>query len=225
MPHILVKILDWSEVWALLIPLVVLLKRKNQRAYLVPVIAYIWIALPLNIFQDIIADFRQVYSFPSWLQTNNYVYNIQSIARLICFAFFFVRLNQSFLDKYKIPFYLICLLIIVVDFIFFEDFFRVKSFSSFLLAFESAILLFHCLQFYLFKLQEEDNNWNQKPDFWVVTGLSIYVTFNFFYFLFYTTLIENGHTQFVMSMWYLHNVTYIILCIFIAKAFYAARLQ
>ncbi len=223
MGTLILKILNWSEVWALLIPLAVLLKRKKQPRYLVPVTAYLFIALPLNIFTDFIAEFRQAYNFPWWMETNNYVYNIHSIVRLICFAFFFNRINHSFLGRYKAPFYVVCALIILINFTVFEKFFRVNSFSSFLLAFESAILLFHCLQFYLFKLQDEDEGWKQKPDFWIVTGLSIFVTFNFFYFLFYTTLIDNGHIPFVMSMWYLHNITYIILCIFIAKAFYAAR--
>ena len=48
----------------------------------------------------------------------------------------------------------------------------------------------------------------------------MYVVFNFFYFLFYTTLLEKGQVHFIMFMWNFHNVSYIILCIFIAKAFY-----
>ncbi|MDO9374383.1 MAG: hypothetical protein Q7T76_08190 [Ferruginibacter sp.] len=171
---------------------------------------------------DFIADFRKDYNFPWWMETNNYLYNLHSIGRLFCFAVFFNRANPSFLGRYKVGFYVASLLVIIINFTV-ENFFRENSFSSFLLAFESAILLFHCLQFYLTKLQEEETDWKQQPDFWIVTGLSIYVTFNFFYFLFYTTLIDNKHIQFVMSMWYLHNITYIILCIFIAKAFYAAR--
>ncbi len=222
MTNIFIKILDWSEVWALLIPLVVLLRAIKQPSYLKPVIVYLCIALPLNILTDVIADFRKVYTLPAWLESNNYLYNVHSIVRLVCFAFFFNRVNPRFLGKYKIGFYVASLLVIIINFTF-ENFFRFNSFSSFLLAFESAILLFHCLQFYLSKLQEEEAGWMQQPDFWIVTGLSIYVTFNFFYFLFYTTLIDNKHIQLVMSMWYLHNVTYIILCILISKAFFAAR--
>ena len=56
-------------------------------------------------------------------------------------------------------------------------------------------------------------------DFWVVTGLSIYVVINFFVFLFYVPLLTEN-PDLADRMWSIHNLAYITMCIFIAKAFY-----
>src|ERR1700759_490911 len=88
------SILDWSEVWALLIPLVFLLFAPKQPALLTPVIIYLCLALVLNLFGDIIADFKKPYHFPAWLQSNNPIYNLHSVVRFACFSYFFISLPQ-----------------------------------------------------------------------------------------------------------------------------------
>ena len=85
------------------------------------------------------------------------------------------------------------------------------------------MLLFYCLEYYLYKLQDDNFEIKKQPDFWIVTGLSIYVVFNFPYFLFYKYLLDIKEEKFVVQMWNFHNVTFIIFCIFIAKAFYTSR--
>ena len=72
-------ILDWSEVWALLIPLFVLIGNTKQPTFLKPVIIYLLLALPINLIGDITADFKKY--FPSWLQSNTPLYNIHSVVR------------------------------------------------------------------------------------------------------------------------------------------------
>ena len=68
--------------------------------------------------------------------------------------------------------------------------------------------------YYLTKLRDEVDEIASGPDFWVVTGLSIYVVVNFFVFLFYVPMInEDGNLA--NSMWDFHNIAYVILCIFI----------
>ena len=52
---------------------------------------------------------------------------------------------------------------------------------------------------------------------WVVAGLSIYVAVNFFIFLFYATLIATA-LKFSIVIWNVHNIFFIIFCIFIAIA-------
>jgi len=214
------KILDWSEVWALLIPLSVLLIKRKQPSFFKPIIIYLWLALIMNLLIDVGYIYKT--RVPDWIYPNNYLYNIHSIVRFICFSSFFIKLNQPFRRGVKKALPPISLVIIIINF-FFENFFRVDSFSSHLLAFESALLLFYCLLYYLYKIHEENTTDKRPPDFWVVMGLSIYVVFNFIYFLSYTTLLERKHVHFVVVMWNFHNLTYIILCIFIAKAFYATR--
>lgn len=222
---VLQEILDWSEVWALLIPLIVLWKYPKQPTYFKPVIIYLWLALLIDIVIDVgwkIKDYYpqlyEKYELP-WLRDNNYLYHIHSIVRFICFSTFFIRLGQPYQQKVKriIPY--IALLLLFVNFVFFENFFLKETFSSNLLATEAGLLLFYCLQYYLFRLQEESVSEKRPADYWIVLGLSIYVVVNFFYFLFYNTL--DADTK--MYLWHYHNVSFIIFCIFIAKGFYAAR--
>ena len=215
----LLDILNWSEFWALLIPLGVLLKYKRQPKFLKPVIIYLWIALIVNLAIDTIMEVNMYYNRP--IVSNLFLYNIHSIVRFVCFSSFFALLKQPFIIPIKkyLPF--VAGIFLIVNFVFFENFFNKNSFSSRLVATEAGILLFYCLQYYLFKLQE-DKVAKRQADFWVVTGLSIYVVFNFPYFLLYSTLIEK-HPQLCDDLWNYHNITYIIFCIFIAKAFYVAR--
>ncbi len=137
----------------------------------------------------------------------------------MCFSVFFISLKQPYLVYTKGALPVISFLFIIANFLFFEDFFNRNAFSSRLLAIEAGILLFYCLQYYLFKLQEDSASHKKAADFWVVTGLSIYVVFNFPFFLLYTSLEVKDQ----VNWWYVHNISYIILCIFIAKAFYVSR--
>ena len=52
--HYLYLALDWSEVWALMIPLSVLLFRRQQPSSLRPVIIYLWLGFLINVAIDII---------------------------------------------------------------------------------------------------------------------------------------------------------------------------
>lgn len=172
-------------------------------------------------------DIGDVYKdkVPKWLHPNNYLYNIHSIVRYSCFTLFFLRLNHPYrkIIKKILPFVSV---LILFNFIFLERFVKENSFSSTLLSGEACLLLFYCLQYYLFKLKDDNFEMQKQPEFWAVTGLSIYVVFNFPYFLLYSYLVNKRDANlinFVMQMWYYHNITFIILCIFIAKAFYVSR--
>ena len=217
MQKFILEILDWSEVWSVFIPLSVLSMKKHQPAYLKPVIIYLFIALPLYLFADIIWKFQRSYHFPHWLQTNNYLYNIHSIVIVVLFSIFFINLKQSFLEKFKkiIPFFFIGF--VIVNFAFFENFFDFNLLSSRLLSLAACLLLFYCLQYYFSKLQEEDDL-KMKADFWIVTGLSLYITVSFFVFLFQNTLATNLEL-FAITIWKVVDIAYILFCIFIAKAF------
>ena len=213
----IIKILNWSEVWALIIPLIVLIKKKAKSYYLRPVVTYLWIALILNTFGDIIDRYADDFKQITLLINNNYLYNIHSIVRFICLSSFFIRLDQPFLVviKKRLPF--LFLIFVVINFQF-EKFFGAETISNRLYAVEAGILLFYCLQYYLYKLKEDDVT-QKHSDFWTTTGLSIYVFFNFFFFLLYNQI--SPHDQ--SYGWNFHNISYIILCIFIAKAFYVSK--
>ena len=91
MSNLIQPILNWSEVWALLIPLFVLLLRPKQPFYLKPVILYLWAALFLNLTGDIIGEYNK--NHPGWHLSNNPLYNIHSLLRFTCFSYFFILIG------------------------------------------------------------------------------------------------------------------------------------
>lgn len=215
MANLLRLILDWSEAWAPLIPLIALQFRPKQPALLKPVIFYLWFAFIINLAGNIIADYDEY--LPTWIPKNILLYNIHSIVRFIIFSVFFIKIQQhSFLILKKlVPF--LSLILILVNFIFVEDFNNPNHLSGNLLAIEAYLLLVYCMQYYLSQLRDEIQVIASGPDFWVVTGLSVYVVVNFFVFLFYVPMINE---QIAEQIWDVHNVAYIIFFIFITKAFY-----
>jgi hypothetical protein len=215
------KILDWSEVWALLIPLAIMLIYKNKTSYLRPVRIYVWSFLFLNLFIDLIAEYKWTWGIRGgdFLWSNNFLYNVGSVLRLLLFAWFFNGLQQHFMHTVKklIPY--VFIFFVLTNFIFFEDFFYPNSFSSRLLATEAGILLFFCLQYFIYQIIEDrTTSFKNQPGFWVVIGLSIYVAANFFIFLFYEYL-SDAKRNFAIGIWDVHNYVFILLCIFIGVQF------
>jgi len=223
-----IKALDWSEVWALLIPLMVLLFRRPQPATLKPVIIYLCIAFILNVGIDIIMIFRDYRlewvkaTFPEWLKTNNPLYNIHSVARFTCFSIYFMQLQHASFTKFKKFLAAASAIFIVINFSIFENFFNPRSFSGSLLATEAYLLLVYCMLYYLSELKDDSKNLFIGPDFWIVTGLSMYVVINFFVFLFYLPMIDVD-PQVAVNIWNVHNIAFIIFCLFITKAFYGSH--
>ena len=212
---------NWSEVWALLIPLFFILRAKTIPQYLRPVRLYVILALPLNLFAILIQIYKARWGFKEgdFLWSNNFLYNTHSIIRLILFSWFFILLRQRFLHRAKAVLPFIFMGMAIVNFAFFESF-ATTILSSRLLATEAAILLFYCLSYFIYLLIEErGTSLKKQPGFWVVTGLSIYVSASFFIFLSYNYLYIRGFEVFATDIWDVHNVSYIILCTCIAKAF------
>jgi len=212
-------VLDWSEVWAPLIPMLFYLFNRHQPAYIKPVIIYLFIAFFFNLVGDIISSYK-IY-LPSWMQSNNPLYNIHSIVRFVCFGYFFLLLRQNNFSWLKKTLPLLSLVIILFNFIYLEDFGDPAHLSGNLLAAEAYLLLIYCILYYLAKLRDEDGEIGTGPDFWIVTGLSIYVVVNFFVFLFYVPMIDHD-SLLAERIWNVHNVAYIILCLFITKALYVS---
>ena len=213
------EILDWTEVWALLIPVVALRYFHKKAVFLKPVIWYLFIALVLNICIDIIVKQRQLHLPLPW-HNNSLLYNIHSTIRLLLFSFFFIRLDTKFLLFIRKAIPVFYILFIIVNFYFFESF---VEFSSRLLTVEVTLLLLYCLLFYWnFLAQDHQSSYTKMPQFWVVTGLSIYVVICFPIFLFYNVL-SVKFENFAISLWSVHNIAYLIFCCFIAKSFYESK--
>lgn len=238
------QILDWSEVWALLIPLTILLIYKPKAPWVKPIIFYLLIALVLGAAQDIIWKRRRL-GIEDWFLENfswgferdpltgnilldkqggpvfknTIFYNLLSVTRLVFFTWFFGRLGYTFkkLNRF-IP--SLFLLLVVINFIFFQN---IKDFSSRILAVEAAILLFYCMLFF-YKVNMDDSIGSpfSLPQSWAVTGLTLYTAINFILFLFYNYL-SIQYKAYAVEMWNVHNISYILLNVFIAVALYKAR--
>lgn len=212
-------VLDWSEVWAPFISLSIVILHRKQPAFLKPVIVYLVIAFFLNLLGDVIADFK--HGLPAWLQSNNPLYNLHSIVRFTCFTAFFLALKQPSFNQVQRVLPLLSLLFLLINFGFVENFFHKENLSGNLLSFEAYLLLVYCLLYYLSELKEDVEVLTSGADFWVATGLCIYVVINFFVFLFYVPLLKQNW-RLADKIWNVHNIAYILLCIFIAKAFYVS---
>jgi hypothetical protein len=182
-----------------------------------PVIIYVWLALAINLVIDLIIPFKLY--LPGWLQSNNPFYNIHSVVRFICFSVFFTQLPQPSFVTLKKSLAVLLVVFMLINFSLVDNFFNPDYFSGNLLAAEAYLLLIYCMQYYLSELSDDDKNLLDGPDFWVVTGLAIYVVINFFVFLFYVPMIYVDRLL-AEEIWNVHNIAFIIFCIFLTKAFY-----
>jgi hypothetical protein len=233
MNRILQEILDWSEVWATLIPLTAVIILRPKAKWIRPVFYFLVIGFILYVIIDVIwkrykiglgewmhANLEFLYDAPKNGEeqlSNAVCYNILSIIRFLLFAWFFHYLSPVFrkMNWVLVPLFGITLLVI---FTVFRD---IRDFSSLLMGTDSAILLAYCLVYYFLLLRDEDSEGRIQPPFWAVLGLSIYVVINFPIFLFYNAISKQAE-KFAIDIWTLHNITYIIFCIFLAKAVLAA---
>ena len=106
-----------------------------------------------------------------------------------------------------------------MNFTVYDQFFNYEEFSGNLHAMEAYLLLIYCMIYYLEALKDDEKNLFHEKDFWVVTGLCIYVVVNFFVFLFYQPMIDVD-VKLAINIWNVHNVAFIIFCLFITKAIY-----
>jgi hypothetical protein len=210
-------IIDWSEVWILLLPIIAIYRNPGQPVYLKPVLVYLIIALLCNLTCDLMVLFAK--SLPPSLRTNTIIYNIHSLTRFICFTWFFFTLPFKHYKYLQMLLTAIFLLIFIVYFTWYDSFFNKSYISSDMMTGESFFLLCFCMLYYLSLLKEEDSLFAQQKHFWVVTGLGIFAVINFFIFLFYKPLLSEN-VGLALQIWNLHNFAFILFIIFITKAFY-----
>lgn len=213
--------LRWSEVWALFFPLYQLLKTPNNSRSLRPVSYYVILAFILNLAANLISNQKSIGLFLPW-HNNVIIYNIHSIVRFVCFSVFFTNLSLVYgrVTKKIIP--LLYVVYLFLDLIFLDDFFGKTGIAADLLTGEAFLLLVYCLLYYLFKLTTDEKGLIFNADFYIVTGLSIFVVTNFFVFLFYKSLLSDD-PELAVKMWSVHNIAFIIFSLCIAKGISIAR--
>ncbi|TMI64804.1 MAG: hypothetical protein E6H07_02495 [Bacteroidetes bacterium] len=230
----LTEIIDWSEVWATLIPLIIFFIRRPNAPWIKSMVTYLCVLLAISLVVDItwkhktleIEDWtKKVFSFlfhgPNKDFNNAIFYNILSSARLILITWFFIVINKSY-KKIQLAIAVLFLVFVVINFCFFENI--NEDFSSRLFSIEAGIILLYCLLFiYHVNLSDEIVSITSLSEFWAVTGFTLYAAINFFIFMFFQYLIKAAKEAFAIDIWNVHNISYIVLNLFIAFAIFKAE--
>lgn len=218
-------VLDWSEAWALLIPLAVIIIKKPTGVFSHLLVWYVWAALILNFTATFVLYFY--YLIPSWMYVerrvnNNILYNLHSLLRVLLLGWYIIRARP-----YRFPLVLkgviaAYVIFVLVNFSFAESPFYL---STRLFAAESIVLLSLCLVYFFRSIQDESQvNWLKHPSFLVCTGVCIYEAITFFVFLFFYPLHDRdsdfANTAFAEATMRLYTIMYTVLCILLALALY-----
>lgn len=221
--NILRSILDWSEVWALLLPLSILLiyKISDQSTRFIKL--YVSIGLLLNFSAVFMLEYY--YLVPKWLyvdnlSNNNILYNIHSMTRVLLLSLYITTIKLSkhtTLSKIILVTYFIYIL---TNYFFIESplFLSSNTFVS-----ESIVLLIFCILYFFKSIQDDSQvNWLKHPSFLVCTGICFYEVTTFFIFLFFYPLSLKDQDFFKVTM-RIYSISFTILCIFLAIALYRNR--
>jgi hypothetical protein len=221
-------ILDWSEVWALLIPLIVIIKVKPRGMPVRLLTIYVILAIILNGLAVFMVEYH--YLVPSWLYVegypnNNLLYNLHSILRVTLIGTYLCLVRPykyPVLIRALVPVYLV---FVLANFIFFDDPFYL---STRLFSAESIVLLVLCIIYYFRSIQDDSQvNWLRHSSFLVATGITIYEAITFFIFLFFYPLADRDseflNTEFAIATMRLYTVMFIILCIMLALGLHKSK--
>lgn len=205
---------DWSEVWALLIPLSIIIFFKPGNKKTAPLILYVIAGFLLNLIAIFILEFHHLVS--SWVSNNNNIlYNIHSFFRVVLISWYIITVRQ-----YRFPMILksvvaLYILFVFINFIFLEP---AIFLSTRLFAAESIVLLILCLNYFFRSIHDESQtNWLKHSSFLVCAGVSIYEAITFFIFLFFYPLSQKDVQFFVVTM-RIYSITFIVFCILLALA-------
>ncbi len=207
---IFVKILQWTEIWATLIPLAVLIIRKPEIPFLKPVKIFVIVTFIISCCADLV-NFHLI-------ANNHFLYTLNSVCRITLFLWFFSLVNVTKNHSFPLIICGVVIMLVILNFIFFENF--VTSFSSGTFSLEALVLLVFCTIYFFKELKSNDFSPTLPYALPVVIGLAIYEATCFPIFLFYKTLITQNE-RYAANLWNTaYNIVYIIFCLFLAKAFY-----
>ena len=204
-------ILQYTELWATLLPIIVWLIRKPG-TLLKPVKVYL--AVVLCLYLCIFAAYFNIIS------NNHFFYTLVSLCRLICFTWFFLGLQLYPNTKIIWVVCGIAVVLVMLNFLFLENF--LEAFSSHTFSLEAFILLIFCIQYFLKKLRSDEVTLQFDAALYIITGLAIYEAVCFPMFLFYNTLISSNELYAAQVWNIVQNIAYIVFCILIARAFYGS---
>lgn len=206
----------WSEIWALLIPLTIIIFFKPKEPAIRPIIYYVIIAFILNLLATIITFYIEF--MPPFIKGNNFIYNIHSVAKVFFFGWYIH--NLKLVKPSWIPWLILTIYILIAAiFILFQPY---NLLSSFLFAAESIALLILCILIFINSmLDDSKTNWLWHTSFLVTVGIVQFEIINFFTFPFLQFFAKDQ--SFGLLTLQIFSVAYIILCIVLAITLYRSR--
>ncbi len=201
------SILELFETFSPLIPLVIyLIKKATKSKWIIILLIYIVAYIPLSAY----ANFLK-----SETRNNSLIYLIINIISFICLSL----IIEDFIGKKKFKQLNKLMIIVVILFsaanLIWWDASTVFNSNSF--AFTGLILICYCLYYYKLQLEKLQTLYVERlPSFWIVSGIFLYCSGNFFLFAFYHTLVTN-YVPLANYAWYFNNIIILFMNILFAK--------
>jgi len=223
MNKILMFLFDWSEVWAPLLPLIILIVFKPAGRN----IRWLYYYVPFAFINNFIAIFVLEYAYlvPSSIRVgNNLFYNLHSFLMVILFTLYIsgeLSKNKAKLLKLLLVVYSI---FVLINFSFFESPILLST-RHFTIG--SVILISVCfLYFFRTIMDDSEKNWLNQPSFIICSGLCLYEAITFFIFLFIYPLFDrhvNSDIAFAIKMMYVYEGIFVVFCVTLAVGLYRYR--
>jgi hypothetical protein len=213
-------------VWALLIPLIVILILRPHSQRTKWLVAYVIIAFILNFLAIFIVEYY--YLTPAWMKAkgNNIFYNLHALVMVICFSCYLMAARKY---KYIVilkSLFIIYLAFVALNFGLWEsrNLLSTRHFTA-----GSIILLIFCLCFFFSSILEESEiNWLKEPSFLIGVAVFLYQAITFFIFLFIYPMYNetyNKDLSFAMLMMRVYQVVFVVFCLLIAFAIHINKKQ
>jgi hypothetical protein len=215
---------DWSEVWALLIPLIIILVYKPRGHHLGWVVCYVVAAFILNFLATFIIECYDL--VPIWLykKGNNVFYNLHSFVMTLFFCFYFIsvrRYKKTILLKTLLILYIV---FVLINFVFLEPPTKLSTrhFTT-----GSIVLLIMCLFYFIHSISEESQtNWLKHPSFIICSAVFLYESVTFFIYLFFYPMYSKTYNKdfsFALLMMRIYQAIFIVFCILLAIGLYRSK--
>jgi hypothetical protein len=215
---------DWSEVWALLIPLIIILVYKPKGHNVKWLIFYVITAFILNFLATFILEYY--YLLPSWLfnQGNNIFYNLHSFIMTIFLSWYIISIRKYkniILLKALLGLYIV---FVLLNFTLWESpiLLSTRHFTA-----GSIVLLVMCLFYFIHSiLEESQTNWLKHPSLIICSAICLYEAITFFIFLFIYPMFNKSYNKdlsFALLMMRIYQIAFVVFCILFAFALYRSK--
>lgn len=209
---------NWSEAWAFLIPLTIIILKKDSIPKNWSILKkYVIIGLVINTISTTLFVFHK--TLPASFPNNNILYNIHSIIRVCVFSWFLSRSNMFNSDKLFKIILSLYVSFMLINFIFFQSF---LSFSTPLFIAETIVLIIFSTSYFYHAILDDETKEPDRPSFLISSGLLIFEAINFFIYLFYGPIGQNLSIELKRMIWTIHNFSLVAFCIVIAIALHKA---